>query len=439
MAETPPSDPGNSAAAAPSPPIPFELIQSVFDTSPYCITIAQGKRLAYANAAFLAVTGYTWEEFRELEFFEVFHPEARELFARQVMARQKGEAVPSRFHIPIIRKDGSKRWLDASSNILRKGDQIIGVLAMAVDITENLNMVENLRREERRLRDVFHSMQDGLMILDRGMNILDANETMRRWFPRQSHSIVGRKCHQVLHIRNKPCAFCPMPDVLKKGTRQSEHIAELPHCVARGPFQYILHPLKDAAGEMVGAVAMLQELKKGDDQLGPLKEDADSFPSRVLRLLYEGAVDSLEHALLCLMRESGADRLRLLLFEEKGKIRQVLFLKSRTEIPDMPPIPAPDEKKPWPSALLRPTTPIVIDDAEASPPKDHDEAALLGYPHACSVLAAPVRGKEGEVAGLLQLDKTDQPVPWTPEQILLMETLGRLLVQFIKPSPKRKR
>ena len=55
---------------------------------------------------------------------------------------------------------------------------------------------------------VFNRSKDGISILDLDLTILGANSAMESWY---SHAmpIVGKKCHQVYHGRDAPCADCP--------------------------------------------------------------------------------------------------------------------------------------------------------------------------------------------------------------------------------------
>jgi DNA-binding CsgD family transcriptional regulator len=55
---------------------------------------------------------------------------------------------------------------------------------------------------------VFNRSKDGISILDLDLTVLGANSAMEKWY---SHvmPIVGKKCYQVYHGRESPCASCP--------------------------------------------------------------------------------------------------------------------------------------------------------------------------------------------------------------------------------------
>ena len=66
------------------------------------------------------------------------------------------------------------------------------------------------------LNDIFSSIQDGISILDKDLNILRVNPIMEKWY---SHALplAGKKCYEAYHGRKKPCEICPTLQTLKTG------------------------------------------------------------------------------------------------------------------------------------------------------------------------------------------------------------------------------
>jgi PAS domain S-box-containing protein len=73
------------------------------------IFIRQGERLHYVNHAAETITGYAREELLAMDFWDLVHPDCRELVLNRGGARQ-GNA--EQYEAKILTKNGDERWLD---------------------------------------------------------------------------------------------------------------------------------------------------------------------------------------------------------------------------------------------------------------------------------------------------------------------------------------
>ena len=76
-------------------------------------------------------------------------------------------------------------------------------------------MEEALRHNEQFLMDIFNSIQDGLCIMDRELNILRFNGQMAS-IPTLNPEI-GKKCYEAFHGRIKPCEISAVQTTLRTG------------------------------------------------------------------------------------------------------------------------------------------------------------------------------------------------------------------------------
>ena len=129
--------------------------RALAETAPGGIFIFQGSRFRYVNDAMLEMSGYSREELLQGAFWDAIHPEFRDLVRERGLARQRGEAVPSRYEFKILSKDGAERWIDASAALVEFGGKP-AVLATAFDITDR-------KRAEEQIRSLaFHDALTGL-------------------------------------------------------------------------------------------------------------------------------------------------------------------------------------------------------------------------------------------------------------------------------------
>jgi diguanylate cyclase (GGDEF)-like protein/PAS domain S-box-containing protein len=114
------------------------------ETAPCAILIYQGEKFSYVNEAATAIAGYTREEFLSMSFWDLVHPEMRELVWERGLARQRGEPVPPSYEIKIVRKDGEERWLSFSAGRIDFGG-VPAALGAAFDVTEKKRAEEQVR------------------------------------------------------------------------------------------------------------------------------------------------------------------------------------------------------------------------------------------------------------------------------------------------------
>lgn len=131
-----------------------------------------------------------------------------------------------------------------------------GILGAAIDRDER---EQKIRGQERFLSNIFDSIQDGIGVLDRDLNIVRANPVMENW-PVASRPLVGRKCYEAIYGREKPCRDCPAQKTLKTG-KSVRQIRP-----AKGPegtlwMEIFTYPLRDRQnGPMTGVIEYVRDI-----------------------------------------------------------------------------------------------------------------------------------------------------------------------------------
>src|SRR5713226_8073214 len=105
------------------------------------IFVSQGKRLHYVNHAAETLTGYAREELLSMNFWDLVHPDCRELVLYRGGARQ-GDAEP--YEVKILTKNGDDRWLDISTTTI-EFDGMLASLVSAFDLTERKHAEEKVQ------------------------------------------------------------------------------------------------------------------------------------------------------------------------------------------------------------------------------------------------------------------------------------------------------
>lgn len=123
----------------------------VAETAACAILVYQGERFRYVNSATEVITGYSREELLEMQFWQLAHPEFRPVVQQRGLARQRGEAVPSRYEIKILTKTGESRWVDYTAGFIHFEGQP-AALGTAYDITDRKRVEAKLQLAARRDR-----------------------------------------------------------------------------------------------------------------------------------------------------------------------------------------------------------------------------------------------------------------------------------------------
>jgi len=109
------------------------------------IMIFRGESMLYVNPAGQQMIGYSLEQIESMKFWEIIHPEFRELVRERGLARQKGEKVPDRYEVKVITGNGESKWVDFSGRTI-DFEGVPAVIGTAVDITERKEAEEKIGR-----------------------------------------------------------------------------------------------------------------------------------------------------------------------------------------------------------------------------------------------------------------------------------------------------
>lgn len=224
-------------------------------------------RLVRVNDSLCSITGRTRDELLASSFFDYTHPEDRgedgKLYARQVA----GEIDNYTFRKRSVRPDGSVRYLDVFSSSVRspEGCFLYGVRVIQ-DVTTAKQMEDRLRESEQRMRDLLEALPAAIYTTDANGRI--------NFFNRAAVEMAGRTPQpgdewcvtwKLFWPDGSPLPHseCPMAVALRENrpVRGAEAVAERPDG-RRVPFIPYPTPLRDAAGNLVGAINMLLDISE---------------------------------------------------------------------------------------------------------------------------------------------------------------------------------
>lgn len=180
-----------------------EKFRAFTEFTPCAIFINQGEIFQYVNPAFTAISGYTLEDLKDKSFFDIIHPDFRELVNQIGRARMEGSTAPSRYGFKIITKSGDERWIDYSATIIDY-EGMPAVLGSAFDITDRKHTEDQLKLSEEKFYRAFHS-SPALTTINtyREGEFIDVNETACRISGYQRAEIIGKTIFDLNLFKDK--------------------------------------------------------------------------------------------------------------------------------------------------------------------------------------------------------------------------------------------
>jgi two-component system, cell cycle sensor histidine kinase and response regulator CckA len=137
-----------------------EKYRLVVESSFQGINIFQNRRIVFVNPAICQIMGYSAAElmsFSPDQILATIHPEDRTTALERNRARLQGQPVSPHYEYRIVRRDGTLRWLETSTNtMVYEGEPALP--AIFHDITERKRAEEALRASQQAQKDLVNSI-----------------------------------------------------------------------------------------------------------------------------------------------------------------------------------------------------------------------------------------------------------------------------------------
>jgi PAS domain S-box-containing protein len=434
------------------------------ETIPAAIFIYQGNRFRYVNRSAETLTGFTSGELLQLNFWELVHPDFRELVKQRGLARQEGEEVRARYEFKIVRKDGEVRWVDFTAGVTEFEGRP-AALGTAFDITERKIAEETVQRSAQTLETlsaIERAVLSGkspeeigqaalqrirrLIPCQRGSLILfDLERRQGRFLAAESDVGLGPAAGTILALED----FSPSDTLSRGPTRYLEDIesaTELPPLLARLQKEGIRSTLSApllAEGKLIGELNLasvfprafrerdLKFIQEIATQLAvglqnarlleaekKARETADILRAASLALTQSLRLDAVLETLLSFLRRLiPFDSANIMLLDKDGQlgiravhgyadVEQALRTRFNTATNAMM------------HEIVHEQKSVIISDTRREPRWEHTP----GCEHVLSWLGIPLMAGS-RVIGLYSLDKTE-PAFFTSEHQRLAEALA---------------
>ncbi|MGD0822793.1 MAG: PAS domain S-box protein, partial [Desulfomonilia bacterium] len=142
-----------------------EKFRVLAESTPTAIMLYQHDKWTYANPAVERISGYSADELRSMNFWDIVHPDYKQLIQQRGQKRQQGESTIQRYEFKIISKQGKELWVDLSGASTMLGGKPAGIISV-IDINERKLAEEALKESEHRYRMIAENVHDTIWVID---------------------------------------------------------------------------------------------------------------------------------------------------------------------------------------------------------------------------------------------------------------------------------
>jgi len=240
-----------------------ERLHTLREEAPVIICIADLKgKVTYVNKKFEETTGYSREEVLGKNWlkFDVFHKKTIKLLLNRIREKLKGMS-PSPMEIPFKRKDGEWIWISGIGELLREHSKPVGIQIIATDITERKQLEEALRENEEKLRLMFESAGEGIVVIDLDNKILDVNQVAVRMHGYDSREeLIGRSALDLSAEEDRARASSNTRRRLEEGLRGAIEYTLLRKDGSKFPAEVNMATIRDAHGIPIGFIGIFVDI-----------------------------------------------------------------------------------------------------------------------------------------------------------------------------------
>jgi PAS domain S-box-containing protein/putative nucleotidyltransferase with HDIG domain len=204
----------------------------------------------------------------------------------------------------LKRKDGTLLpvLINATAIYDEKGN-FLKSRSIVRDISARVSYRKKLEHSIKDWKATFDSMPYGVMLLDRGFNIIKINDYISRLTGISIKELVNMKCYELIHGKDKPIEGCPL---LKSGKVSGTETYEYYEARFNKYFMGYMTPIFDKEGlpqRYIISLVDITEIKNKEKKLSEshdaffnMLKDVD-FSYKELQRLYEGLIYSFVNAL----------------------------------------------------------------------------------------------------------------------------------------------
>ncbi len=174
------------------------------------IIFAHREKFIYVNKTAALFSGYSKEELYNMNFWEIIHPEFRDIVKARGFKHLKGERVPAYFEIKIVKKNGEEKWLACGSKHIDDFKGAPAVIASAIDITDKKIAEKELKTQKNYFKSLFDNSPSAIALLDKDDKVIQINKSFHSLFKYSFEEVKGKNIKDLIapqHLKEDEESF----------------------------------------------------------------------------------------------------------------------------------------------------------------------------------------------------------------------------------------
>ncbi|PKN19031.1 MAG: hypothetical protein CVU71_09635 [Deltaproteobacteria bacterium HGW-Deltaproteobacteria-6] len=177
-----------------------EKFRSLAESTPAAVMLYQNSRWIYVNRAAEQMTGFSAEEFLNMNIWDIVHPDYLALVRERGRKRQQGEKTINRYEFKIITKDGLEKWADLAGSSTMIGGRPAGIISVT-DITDRKRVEKTLIESEKKFAESFLKSPIPLAITAmKDGRYVDVNEAFAKVMDLERLEMIGKTSTEIGYI-----------------------------------------------------------------------------------------------------------------------------------------------------------------------------------------------------------------------------------------------
>ena len=156
-------------------------------------------KIIFINESGLKNIGYSFEEIKDIDCFELVLPEHRKNVIDFYKKHLTGKTNPGYIEYPIVAKNNEIKWYGQNTNFLTEDQQIKGFQCIARDITERKKIEIALHDSEIRYRQLVEMSPDAIIVHNKGKIIFTNDAGVKLFRASDRNELLNKPIKNLFH------------------------------------------------------------------------------------------------------------------------------------------------------------------------------------------------------------------------------------------------